>query len=90
MGYTVRVDKYRYTGWFGFNATAARANFSNVVATELYVHNEAPLPVDWAVEHVNVVDESGMSAVVKQLHEVLVKCGPRPDLCPPALLKGLV
>lgn len=23
MGYTVRVDKYRYTGWFAFNATAA-------------------------------------------------------------------
>ena len=61
-----------------------------MVATELYAHDESPLPVDWAVEHVNVVNEPGMSAVAKQLHEVLVKCGPRPDLCPPSLLKGLV
>jgi hypothetical protein len=90
MGYTVRVDKYRYTGWFEFDQKSAKANFTNVLATELYTHDEAPLPVDWAVEHVNVAKEPAMAAIVEQLHKVLVECGPRPDLCPPALLKGLV
>ena len=53
-------------------------------------HPEPSWPVDFAVEHQNVVTASANEAVVAQLHRVLVRCGPRPDLCPPALLAGLV
>lgn len=90
MGYTVRVDKYRYTGWFAFNQTAALPDFGNVVATELYTHDEAPIPVDWAVEHVNAAADPAHKQIVATLHKVLVRCGQRPDLCPPELLEGLV
>ena len=42
MGYTVRVDKYRFTAWTEMNQTLAQPNFNNIVATELYTHDEAP------------------------------------------------
>jgi iduronate 2-sulfatase len=90
MGYSVRVDKWRYTAWVTFNATAAAPNFDRVVATELYEHPESPLPVDWSVEHTNVVHESQLASIVAQLHTVVTKCGQRPDQCPPELLRGLV
>ena len=90
MGYTVRVDKYRFTVWAEMNQTLAQPNFENVVATELYTHDEAPWPVDWDWEHTNVAKEPQHAAVVAQLHKVVTQCGPRPDLCPPELLAGLV
>ena len=90
MGYTVRVDKHRYTGWFAFNESSAEADWTKPVATELYEHSEAPFPVEWAVEHKNVVREPANAATVARLHKLLVTCGARPDQCPPALLEGLV
>lgn len=90
MGYTVRVDKYRYTVWLPFNQTTATPDWSNVLATELYVHNEPNFPVDFSVETHNVVADPTYASVVSQLKEVLVRCGARPDLCPPTLLDGLV
>jgi len=90
MGYTIRVNTYRYTGWFEFDSISATANFSNVLGTELYVHNESPIPVDFSVEHENVVADFNMQKVVSDLHMALVTCAPRPDLCPPSLLKGYV
>ena len=90
MGYTIRVDKYRYTGWFGFNQTAADPDFGTVFGRELYIHDETPLPVDFSVEHVNVVNDPQHSAVVSQLHHVLVSCAQRPDLCPPELYADFV
>ena len=90
MGYTVRVDKYRYTGWFLFNQTAALPDFGSVVGTELYAHDEAPWPNRWDVEHHNIVKDPAHADVVDRLHTVIVKCGQRPDTCPPDLLAGLV
>ena len=90
MGYTVRVDKYRFTMWIGFNQTSATPAFDQVLATELYLHPEANLPIDWAVEHANVVADPAHAKVVAQLTKVLEQCAPRPDLCPPVLLAGLV
>ena len=80
----------RYTMWVFFNASAATPNFSAVVADELYVHEESPLPVDFAVEHNNVVTSAALAPVVKQLRNVIVTCAQRPDQCPPELLHGLV
>jgi len=92
MGYTVRVDKWRYTAWFPMNQTLAQPRFDTVLATELYAHDEAPLPVDWDWEHTNLAHEpTGQHAkVAARLHTVIVECGQRPDLCPPKLLSGLV
>ena len=90
MGYTVRVDKFRYTAWFPFNQTLARPLFAQPVATELYAHDESPLPIRWDVEHANVVGEAQYAATVQQLHSLLLKCGQRPDLCPNELTDGLV
>ena len=90
MGYSVRVDKFRYTEWVGFNQTEAVPAFHELAGAELYVHDEPPLPVDWAVEHVNRVHDPAMSTIVAKLRTVLLQCGQRPDQCPPALLVGLV
>jgi hypothetical protein len=54
------------------------------------VHNEANWPVDWDVEHTNVAADPAHADVVARLLNLLIKCGPRPDLCPPELLQGLV
>ena len=35
MGYTVRVDKWRYSAWLEFNQSSATPNWGNVLATEL-------------------------------------------------------
>jgi len=90
MGYTVRVDKFRYTGWFGFNQALGMPDFTEVAATELYLHNEQPLPVDWSMEHVNVVKDPLYADTVAKLHDVLVTCAQRPDNCPPELLAEFV
>ena len=88
--YTVRVDKFRYTGWFGFNQALGMPDFTEVAATELYLHNEQPLPVDWSMEHVNVVKDPLYADTVAKLHDVLVTCAQRPDNCPPELLAEFV
>ena len=90
MGYTVRVDRYRYTGWFSMNQSSARPNFTHVVAREFYTHNEPAWPIDWDWEHENVVEQPQYVHVVAQLHKVIVQCGQRPDICPVELLAGLV
>jgi hypothetical protein len=38
MGYSIRVDEFRYTLWVGFNRTTGIANLSDVHAEELYDH----------------------------------------------------
>jgi hypothetical protein len=72
------------------NQTLAQPVFSTLLAAELYKHDEAPLPVDWNWEHTNVVDDPMYAKVATQLRTAIVKCGQRPDLCPPELLAGLV
>ena len=55
-----------------------------------YEHLEENYPIDFGVEHANVVHDPAHKAVVAQLDTVLRQCGQRPDLCPPGLLEGLV
>lgn len=83
MGYTIRVDKWRFTGWFEFDTTRAAADLAHPVAVELYAHNEPPLPVDWSVEHENLANSQDpkIRKVADDLHTILVKCAARPDLC---------
>ena len=90
MGYTLRVDAYRYTVWVFFNQTAAAPDFTQVVGEELYLHDEHPLPVTWGVEHTNVIRDPQHQAVAERLRKAVVQCGQRPDTCPVEVLAGLV
>ena len=40
MGYSIRVDQYRFTDWCHFNRTTGTPNFTDIWATELYNHTE--------------------------------------------------
>ena len=39
MGYTLRTNKYRYTAWLSFDPKRKLSNWSNIIAEELYDHN---------------------------------------------------
>ncbi|CAD1479234.1 unnamed protein product [Heterotrigona itama] len=39
MGYTLRTNKYRYTAWLSFDSKSKLSNWSNIIAEELYDHN---------------------------------------------------
>ena len=92
MGYTLRVDKWRYTLWVAFNQASSTADFNQVFGRELYAHPETPLPVDYGVEHFNLATSTDATtqAVAKRLHDAIVKYAQRPDLIPPSVLAGLV
>ena len=38
MGYTVRVDEWRYTCWFGFDGRTQTPNRDEIIGRELYDH----------------------------------------------------
>ena len=40
MGYTVRVDEWRYTCWFGFDGQTQTPNRDEIIGKELYDHRE--------------------------------------------------
>ena len=69
MGYTVRVDKYRFTEWYKFDRTISKPNFNEIWGTELYDHsNEASFFND---ENVNLADKPEMKEIVTELRRVL-------------------
>eukprot|EP01050_Picozoa_sp_SAG11_P009711 SAG11_NODE_932_length_6489_cov_6.539039_2_plen_168_part_00 len=68
MGYTVRVDEWRYTCWFGFDGKSQTPNRDEVIGRELYDHRGDLGELDWHGEHVNVVDEPTHRTLVEQLH----------------------
>ena len=43
MGYTVRVDEWRYTCWFGFDGVTQTPNREEILGRELYDHRGARL-----------------------------------------------
>ena len=69
MGYTVRVDKYRFTEWVRFNRTSAEPNWKNVWGTELYNHTEPT--VFFNDENVNMANDAQMKSIVDELRELL-------------------
>ena len=68
MGYSVRTDTYRYTAWVGFNRSSGTANWSDVHARELYNHSEAPVPVNYNMETVNLAERPESAGLVARLH----------------------
>jgi arylsulfatase A-like enzyme len=70
MGYSVRVDEWRYTAWFGFDKVRIVPNTSDVLGTELYDHRgDTGLYLDWAGENVNVVNDTANKDVATELHQ---------------------
>ena len=72
MGYTVRVDQWRYTSWFGFDGKKVVPKVNEILGRELYDHRGDPGELDWKGEHVNVVDDPTHRDVVASLHSKLL------------------
>eukprot|EP00054_Salpingoeca_dolichothecata_P029941 m.238988 g.238988 ORF g.238988 m.238988 type:complete len:512 (-) comp26571_c0_seq8:1867-3402(-) len=74
MGYTVRVDGYRYTEWVKFNRTTATPHWDQVLGVELYQHvPNVEKACEWDMEHNNVANlpefAATRAALSKMLHE---------------------
>lgn len=69
MGYTIRVDQYRFTEWYRFNRATATPDFSQVWGTELYNHTE-PI-MSFNDENVNLYDNPDMKETVDELRKML-------------------
>jgi arylsulfatase A-like enzyme len=69
MGYTVRVDKYRFTEWYQFDRTTSTPNFDIKWGTELYDHSQANNFFD--DENVNLADKPEMKETVNELRQML-------------------
>ena len=74
MGYTVRVNEWRYTCWFKFNKTSIVpiTTDDGIISRELYSHVGDPGILDWEGEHINVVQNVQYADIVTKLHEKLV------------------
>ena len=69
MGYSIRVDQYRFTDWYRFNRTTATPNFTDIWGTELYNHTEPT--VFFNDENVNMASQTDMQDLVKSLRKML-------------------
>ena len=65
MGYSVRTSTHRYTEWVAYDRQHFRANFSSVLARELYSHADDPY------EFHNVAEEASQSGKVQELARLL-------------------
>ena len=69
MGYTVRVDSYRYTEWVKFDRVTATPDWDQVWGVELYNHTH---PITFFNdENINMASMPSMKSVVTELHQVL-------------------
>ena len=69
MGYTVRVDKYRFTEWYKFDRTTSKPNFDQIWGTELYEHTNTESFFN--DENVNLADKPEMKETVTEIRKIL-------------------
>ena len=69
MGYSIRVDNYRFTEWYRFNRTTATPNFTDIWGTELYDHTQPT--VFFNDENINLANEKDMESIVQSLRKML-------------------
>ena len=69
MGYTIRVDNYRFTEWVRFNRTTAKPNWSEVWGTELYDHTEKS--TFFNDENENLAYKPEMKTTIDELRQLL-------------------
>lgn len=69
MGYTMRVDEYRFTEWYKFNRTTSTPDFNKIYGTELYDHRN--VTSFFNDENVNIAANEDMVTTVAQLRKML-------------------
>ena len=72
MGYTIRVDQYRFTEWYKFDHINAKPDWNNIWGTELYNHSH-PV-IFFNDERENLALKSDMQSTVSELRKI-VKAG---------------
>jgi len=73
MGYTLRMDEWRYTEYHAFDPDRGVANWTTAVGVELYHHRAGDDEVrcSWDYESANVAGDPTLAGVVAQLAEAL-------------------
>ncbi|XP_011405536.1 PREDICTED: iduronate 2-sulfatase-like [Amphimedon queenslandica] len=69
MGYTMRVDKYRFTEWYKFDRDTSKPNFTDTWGTELYDHS-TPTTL-FNDENANLAYKPEMKDTVEELRKML-------------------
>ena len=69
MGYSIRVDQYRFTDWYRFNRTTGTPNFTDIWATELYNHTEPT--VFFNDENINIAGDPDIQDIIGLLRKML-------------------
>ena len=67
-----RVNSWRYTCWFGFDGVTVTPRIHDIIGRELYDHRGDQGELDWAGEHINVVEGPDNQAIVAQLHALVL------------------
>ena len=80
MGYTLRVNAWRYTAWFQFDWDSTTPVWDAIVARELYSHigDKGDSHSGETFEWENVVQDTSMKPLVDELHAnltAIVKLG---------------
>eukprot|EP00971_Amphidinium_carterae_P346656 6488248-Amphidinium_carterae.1 len=73
MGYSVRVDEWRYTAWFGVPKGTLTPNTTDVFARELYSHTGDDGDFDFGGEFFNVVADPKHKTIVAELHQMILE-----------------
>ena len=72
MGYSVRVDTWRYTEWVGFDPLSATPSWDRQYGRELYDHTLHPVPVPpFDEENVNLAEAPSHKVLVASLSATL-------------------
>ena len=69
MGYTMRVDKYRFTEWYKFDRDTSKPDFEAKWGTELYDHSTPS--TFFNDENVNLANKPEMRETVEKLRKML-------------------
>ncbi len=69
MGYSMRVDQYRFIDWYTFNHTTATPDFDSIWDTELYDHSQPT--VFFNDENTNMANDPDKQDLVKELRKTL-------------------
>jgi len=72
MGYSVRIDKWRYTAWFGLDGATPEVLPHEIWGRELYSHQDDDGDLDFGGENVNVVDDPANKELANELHKMVL------------------
>lgn len=74
MGYSIRMERYRYTAWFEFDSTNLTAVTTNVLGRELYdFKGVCAACFDFEPGGTNLADREDRADVVRRAHRFLVQ-----------------